>query len=1287
MPSPWLRSAVIAVAVLAVVISAPTAMPHAPGLPARGASGAPPPTVGGEAAATPVEVAPGFSVPAGVHELGPVPNATDFDIAVGLAPRNLPALTAYLTGVYAPGSTEYHHFLAPSALAAEYGPPPAEVAESAAYFAARGLSVAVSPDHLLLTVEGPATAVGAAFGTSFEEFERPGGGWFVSHLAPARLPAGLPWSGALGLGNATALVPSVVGEVPGPAAGPDAGCGPAPTGFAPCQVWQAYNFTGLLDAGTNGTGTTLAVVDDYDGAESEIQLERDLQQFDSSFALPVPTVHYEYPVPTSIDLNDTSTGWGLEESLDLEWAHATAPGATLDMTFAPNSGAGLYEAVDSLVAHQSANVISLSWGEPDTGVYNAFSGACLDECNASSDGSYALLAPVLTFAAAEGITVVAATGDCGSADGTSGVATNYPASDPFVTAVGGTTLTVDSGGNWTMEVGWSGNATGARSPGCENQGGSGGGFSPFPRPYWQAGPGVPTNGLGRATPDVSAVSTPGVAIVHGGSTEGVEGTSVATPIWGGIAAIADQNAGADLGFLDPSLYSILGSGRYSADFHDIVSGDNGYSAGTGWDPVTGIGTPIVDHLVTDLALRPASVSTLATTLNASATAGLAPLTVAYSANATGGTGVYPWRGVYFGDGNASFASGGAVNYTYTIPGVYPAQSYVADSGGNFSTSAPIAVVVGGGGALGVSLGASDTTPAVDAPVTFTATTAGGDGPYAYLYWFGDGTYQNWTSAASLDHSYGAPGSFCAVVLVRDSATAPDGGTSLPIAIAAGGASPPTCPAGGGPLSVLAAPSGAVRDAPADFPGLFHVSGGAGTISEQYVATDPYAAACECAIFRSSGADQVRLFVNDSAGAHVVAETNVTVAAPLVGIFHASPTFGAAPLTVDFSASSVGGTDASAARTYWTLGDGDVASGASVDETYATPGLYWATATLADAGHGNASEAFLIDVARSGSSQGPYVTASIDPARNVTSGSTVAYDAAATWGNGTPVAAGFAWQLGSGSTAYTAGANRTSDAPTVGASSYRDSGNLTVDVPSAAVNVSAGFSFGSFFAVEPGGFVPRADALSFADSGGPPTGEPPLNWSGSGSVVGVGSTTIAWGFGDGAVANGPSANTTYGSAGRFTVVVWSNDSWGDRAVDSLGANVTGGPSRPIELTSTASVLSGSAPLAVRFLAYASGGAGGPYRFAWQFGDGTGSAQGNVTHTYDAPGTYRANVTVTDAVGDRASRSFAIDVAPAAPGRGPSGPLPGNLLLPVVLGGVGTAALVAVVASRRRPPPTP
>lgn len=1253
----------------------PAVAPTVPGAPSSAALVAPTAPVGSGL----VEVAPAYAPNAGVGELGPVEATTPLDVAVGLAISNASNLSAYLTALYVPGTPAYHAFLSDSELSTRFGASRAAIARASAYFASFGLRVTASPDHLLLDVEGPAAEVGPAFGTTFDLYRSSGGPEFVSHPTPATLPAGYGWTGALGLGNDTPILPAVTSaSTVVPVAGPAASCS-ATGDVVPCQVWGAYDMSTLIGSGTDGAGETIGVVDAYDAAEPQTQLESDLASFDSATGLATPTVNYLYPVPTTGDLNATTTEWGGEEALDLEWSHASAPGATIDMTFSPNPEAGLYEAVDYLVAHQSVNVLSMSWGEPDVGVFNRFSTPCSLACNASTDGSYALLGPVLEFAAAEGISVFAASGDCGAADGTNGVSTNFPASDPYVTGVGGTVLSVSPSGTWEGETAWSGNSSGRVAPGCDNEGGSGGGYSPLPRPWWQVGDGTLASEADRGVPDVSAISLPGVLVYIDGSPGPEGGTSLATPIWAGIAAISDQYAGSPRGLLNPSLYSILEGPDYGVDFHDIVSGTNGYSAGTGWDPISGIGTPIVGNLVADLTAGPTTLPSLYTELNVSSESGPAPLTVRFFVNATGGTGSTRVEGVYFGDGNASFATDGLVTHTYPSPGFYVAQSYVADLSGNLSVSLPIAIVVGGGSSLRIDLAVSSTTPSVGAPVTLTATPTGGTGPYSYLYYFGDGTYENWTLNPSVVHVYGTSGSYCPVVVAEDAASPPNGGVSVPVGLGVGSAPTPVCAAPVAPLVVTASSAPAARDAPADFPALFTVSGGGGTRTEQYVSSDPYVAACECAIFRAPGTYPISLYVNDSAGPPARAETNVTVAPALAATFTATPPIGPAPLTVHFAGTVSGGDGAAPASVTWTFGNGASATGESANETYTASGTYWAVGQVADAGYGNASEAFLVNVGPSTPSAAPYVSATIAPAVQRSSGETVEYSAEAFSWNGTATAANFTWQLGNGRGGFTSVVNQTSFAPGPSVTA----GNLSATFATTGTNVTVPFSFAGFFAVEGGGFVPRASAILLDGTGGPSHGPAPLTWQGSADAVGPGTPSIAWTLGDGTSASGPSLTHRYGAPGRYTVTLTTGDAWGDRAVDPFAVDVTNATAAPLAVESGPSVATGAAPLAVEFTAVATGGGGGPYSYDWEFGDGANSSAANVSHTYRTAGTYSATLTVRDARNGSLVRSYEIVVTPA-PGGPPLGFLP-RVLGVLVLGTAVVVGVVLALAHRRRPRP--
>jgi subtilase family serine protease len=265
-----------------------------------------------------------------------------------------------------------------------------------------------------------------------------------------------------------------------------------------------------------------------------------------------------------------------------------APGATIQLVLAKSEkDVDLLSAVRYAVANNLGDVISQSFGEAESCPSTDF----LADQHA-----------VFADAVAKGITVVAASGDWGAAqktcDGTLVAGVGTPASDPLVTAVGGTRLTADvTTGAYQSEVGWG-----------DQYGASGGGFSAvYRRPGYQA-PFIKSNGA-RGLPDVAWSAdaygaVPAVALGHGGF---VFGTSAPTAEWAGVAALGDQAAGHRLGQLNIPIYHAAKGHAAIGALHNITAGNNsfggfpGYSAGEGWDPVTGVGTPDVAKLVAWLA--------------------------------------------------------------------------------------------------------------------------------------------------------------------------------------------------------------------------------------------------------------------------------------------------------------------------------------------------------------------------------------------------------------------------------------------------------------------------------------------------------------------------------------------------------------------------------------------------------------------------------------------------------------------------------------------------------------
>jgi subtilase family serine protease len=374
-------------------------------------------------------------------------------------------------------------------------------------------------------------------------------------------------------------------------------------GFTPQQIQTAYGINQLYSSIGNGAGQTIALIDAYDDpafvdSGSPSFDTSDLHQFDVAFGLPDP--------PSFLKLNQTGgttlpgtdpagppNDWEGEEALDVEWAHAIAPGANI-ILFEANSDSpsDLQAAVATAAAYPGVSVVSMSFGSPEM----------------STDPSLNSL--YTTPAGHQGVTFLASSGDTGSyVPGTTTVAVNSPAASPNVLAVGGTHLVLNADNSYNSETAW---GSGTSSGSATSDGGSGGGISLYePEPAYQSL--VQHTGF-RTVPDVAFDADPetGVDVYdsydNGAATPWnvIGGTSLASPSWGGLIAIADEGivaAGGDT--LDgatqtlPRLYTLYQT--KPSDFHDITSGSNGaYSAGPGYDEVTGLGSPVANQLIPDL---------------------------------------------------------------------------------------------------------------------------------------------------------------------------------------------------------------------------------------------------------------------------------------------------------------------------------------------------------------------------------------------------------------------------------------------------------------------------------------------------------------------------------------------------------------------------------------------------------------------------------------------------------------------------------------------------------------
>lgn len=589
--------------------------------------------------------------------VGPIPATDSIGFRVYLGWQDASTVVSMAQAVSDPRNPSYRHFLTPPQFRQRFAPAQAQVNAVQSWLRSQGFSIVYTPqNNHYVAAEGTVAQASAAFGVQFAAYQVMGLA-VRSPSAEVSIPSSLAGiiAGVIGLDDSAQFVHSNIArsDAPPPAAFVSAspcsafwgeklavgftnpyGAGTlpyAPCGYTPQQIKGGY---GLNGAPYDGSGQRVAIIDAY-AAPTIVQ---DVNQWSINRGLPPMSANQFIQVvaPGTFKhpergLKQDPQGWYGEETLDVEAVHGMAPGATIVYVGAPNNFQDLDAALNHVVDFGLAKIVTNSYG---------FNTELLPP------GYISPLEDTLLQGAIQGIGIYFSSGDNSDESLVVGYpTTDWPASSPFVTAVGGTSLAVGAGNNYLFETGWgsitgswTGTAWSPTPPGPWLYGSGGGVSRIFPQPAYQQGVVQAAvfsaqGRAGRGVPDIAALGDPNTGYLIGetqtfpdGSVKYSEyrigGTSLSSPLMAGIMALADQCAGQPHGFANPLFYSLAGSSAFTdivnpastvavvrTNFVNSVDASNGLAyrlrtmnqtlslqTTTGWDDVTGLGTPAAGFL-------------------------------------------------------------------------------------------------------------------------------------------------------------------------------------------------------------------------------------------------------------------------------------------------------------------------------------------------------------------------------------------------------------------------------------------------------------------------------------------------------------------------------------------------------------------------------------------------------------------------------------------------------------------------------------------------------------------
>ncbi len=534
-----------------------------------------------------------------LQPIGRLSGSTRLKLAIGLPLRNQEALTNLLRQIYDPGSPLYHQYLTPEQFAEKFGPTKEDYQAVIDFAKANGLQVTEShPNRMVLDVDGAAADVEKAFQVTMLEYQHPRETrTFHAPNTEPSVDSAVPILDISGLSDYSRPHPNYVLKPANlaPKVTPNAGSGPGNS-----YIGNDFRTAYVPGPSLTATGQTVALVQ-FDG-----YLASDIAAYEAQAGLPSVTL-------TNVLLDGfsgtpTGNGGEIEVSLDIEMVIAMAPGLSKVIVYEGNPNFFIpNDVLNRIATDNSARQISCSW--------------------TWSGGPSATTDQIFQQMATHGQSFFVASGDSdsyanGAVDSSTGF--GYPAQSPYVTSVGGTTLTTTGpGGSYVSETVW--NRRTWDSTRAAYVGSSGGSSGSYAIPTWQQGVSMSSNGgstTKRNFPDVALIAEDVFVIADNGTQyQGVGGTSCAAPLWAGFTALVNQRGTANglspVGFLNPVIYRIGTGTTYTACFHDTTTGDNTspdlrnpngstnqFYAVAGYDLCTGWGTPTGTNLINALAGSP-----------------------------------------------------------------------------------------------------------------------------------------------------------------------------------------------------------------------------------------------------------------------------------------------------------------------------------------------------------------------------------------------------------------------------------------------------------------------------------------------------------------------------------------------------------------------------------------------------------------------------------------------------------------------------------------------------------